>query len=164
MAHFVNAAAVCAVAGCSRPRSSLLAVAGPRGSAVRGAHPALGCCPIAAPCPTPVAQVCGSDVHGASLHWPRHGRLVLDDQRVIRLARWEAVANLCQARLKGSARRASEDGQRVAAVAEAAVERPARRCVAVLHTCSLSPVVAGLVLSAMSITSAGSEKKIQLAV
>lgn len=47
----------------------------------------------------------------------------------------------------------------MAAVAEAAVERPARCCVAVLTTCSLSPVVAGLFLSAMGVASAEAKKK-----
>lgn len=85
---------------------------------------------------------------------------------MIGLARREAVADLCQARFKGSAWRPSEDGQRVAAVAEAAVERSARCCVAVLTTCSLSPVVVGLILSAVSVASAGAKKKkkVQLAV
>lgn len=84
---------------------------------------------------------------------------------MIRLARREAVANLCKARFKGSACCSSEDGQRVAAVAETAVERSARCCVAVLTTCSLSPVVVGLVLSAMSIASArAKKKKVQLVV
>lgn len=159
VAHFVHAAAVCAVAGCSRPCPPLLAVAGSRGAAVRGADPALGRRPVAAPRPAPVAQIRGTDVHGAGLHGPCHGRLVLNNQRVIWLARREAVADLCQARFEGSARRASEDGQRVAAVAEAAVERPARCCVAVLTTCSLSPVVAGLFLSTMGVASAEAKKK-----
>lgn len=78
---------------------------------------------------------------------------------MVRLARREAVADLCEARFKGPAWRASQDGQRVAAVAEAAVERSARRCIAVLGTCSLGPVVVGLVLSAMSVASAGAPKK-----
>lgn len=158
VAHFVHAAAVSAVAGCSGPCSPFLAVAGSRGAAVRGADPALGRRPVAAPRPASVAQIRGSDVHGAGLHGPCHGRLVLNNQRVIRLAR-EAVADLCQARFEGSARRTSEDGQSVAAVAEAAVERPARCCVAVLTTCSLNPVVAGLVLSAMGVAPAGAQKK-----
>lgn len=48
----------------------------------------------------------------------------------------------------------------MAAVAEAAVKRSARCCVAVLTTCSLSPVVVGLFLSAMSVASAGAKKKV----
>lgn len=165
MAHFVHTAAVRAVA-CSST-SSLLAVAGPRGSAVRSANAALGRGPVTTPSPAsrpaPVAQVRGSYVHGPRLHRPGHGRLVLDDQRMIRLARRETVPYLRQARFKCSPRCTPQDGQRVAAVTEAAVERSSRSGVVVIHTGILSPVIgAGLVLSSMGITSAKQQPQLVL--
>lgn len=109
--RFVLSAPISTVAGCSRPPPSLLTVAGPRGAAVRRAYPALGSDPVPASIPAPRAEVCGSYVYRqvAGLHRPHHGPLVLDDQRVVRLASRKAVSQLCEARLECSGRRASED-------------------------------------------------------
>lgn len=81
---------------------------------------------------------------------------------MIRLARRETVPYLRQTRFKRSPWCAPQDGQRVAAVTEAAVERSSWSGVVVVHTRILSPVIgAGLVLSAMGITSA--KQQLQLA-
>lgn len=101
--HFVLIAPLCAVACCSRPPSSLLAVTCPRRTSVRSA---LGRSPITASCATScsasIAEVCGSYVHRSGLHWPPHGRLVLDYQRVVRLSSGKAVSQLCHGWFKCS--------------------------------------------------------------
>lgn len=82
---------------------------------------------------------------------------------MIRLARGETVPYLRQARFECPPRCTPQDGQRVAAVTEAAVERSSWSGVVVIHTWILSPVIgAGLVLSSMGITSA--KQQLQLSV
>lgn len=111
VAHFVQTAAslrAVAASPCSAP--SLLAVAGPRRSSVRGA---LGNCPVAASSAASRsasgAEVCLSHIHSSGLHRPHHGTLILDHQGVVWLASGEPVAQLCQACFKRASWGATED-------------------------------------------------------
>lgn len=156
--HLVLAAALSAVAPSSRPPSSLLAVAGPRGPSVWRADSARRR-PVAAPSATSYStshtEVRSADVNCPRLHGPHHGRLVLDDQGVVRLASREAIPQLSQARFKGAPWCSSQNRQSVAAVAEAPVQRPSRSGVVVIHAGVLSPAVgATFLLGPVWVTSA----------